>query len=539
MEWELRYVIGAASHVTLLGLWCLLSFAETDDPSVQLLSFSMTLAYLIGVSGRNFASRPLVMSQIVCASAPMGAALLIAGSAYYVTLAFVLAPFFLALKLISDRLRSVLLDAVVSGRKVGAMATQLDAALNNMAQGLCMFDAQQRIVVCNERYAEMYGLTPEQVKPGTTLRQIIEHRVGAGLYAGATPDEYLRERLAPVTTASNAVQQLSDGRAIAIARRPMPGGGWVTTHQDVTEQQRNEARIAYMAHHDALTDLPNRSLLNDHLQQDLTRIKPGEMLAVHLVDLDHFKHVNDTQGHPAGDKLLGIVADRLRSLRRRTDTIARMGGDEFALVQIGAAEPSDAAALAHRIIEVLSEPYELDGREVIIGASVGIATAASIHISPDVLMRNADLALYTAKGKGRGTYHFFEAAMDAQMRARRELESDLRKAVGAGEFELHYQPTLNLATNRISGFEALVRWRHPTKALISPASFIPLAEEIGVILPLGEWVLREACTVAVRWPAGNAARGQPIARPIPKFRIDACHSWRPGCVGFGARPAGA
>jgi diguanylate cyclase (GGDEF)-like protein len=210
----------------------------------------------------------------------------------------------------------------------------------------------------------MYGLTPEQVKPGTTLREIIEHRVGTGLYAGATPDEYLRERLAPVTTASNAVQHLSDGRAVAIARRPMPGGGWVTTHQDVTEQQRNEARIAYMAHHDALTDLPNRSLLNDHLQQDLTRMKPGEVLAIHLVDLDHFKHVNDTQGHPAGDKLLGIVADRLRSLRRRTDTIARMGGDEFALVQIGAAEPSDAAALAHRIIEVLSEPYELDGREV-------------------------------------------------------------------------------------------------------------------------------------------------------------------------------
>lgn len=224
------------------------------------------------------------------------------------------------------------------------------------------------------------------------------------------------------------------------------------------------------------------------------------MLAVHFVDLDHFKHVNDTQGHHAGDKLLSIVADRLRSLRRRTDTIARMGGDEFALVQVGVTEASDAAALAHRMIEVLSEPYELEGRKVIIGASVGIATATSNHAGPDVLMRNADLALYHAKGKGRGTHHFFEAAMEVEMRARHELESDLRKGVGTDEFELNYQPTLNLATNKITGFEALVRWRHPTKGLILPAAFIPLAEETGAILPLGEWVLREACSEAARWP---------------------------------------
>jgi len=351
VEWELRYVVGAAGHVSLLGLWCLLSFTHTTDPSVQLLSFSMMLAYLIGVSGRNFASRPLVLSQIVCASVPMAAALLMAGSAYYVTLAFVLVPFFLALKLISDRLRSVFLDAVISGRKVGAMATQLDAALNNMAQGLCMFDAQQRIVICNEHYAEMYHLTAGEVQPGTSLRRLIELRIAKGLYAGSDPDAYMRDRLMPVTAASNTVQQLSDGRAIAIARRPMLGGGWVTTHQDVTEQQRNEARIGYMAHHDALTDLPNRLLLNVRFEQALQRMRSGEMVAIHLVDLDQFKHVNDTLGHPAGDKLLGMVADRLRSLQRRTDTIARMGGDEFAIVQIGVIQASDAAAVARRIIE--------------------------------------------------------------------------------------------------------------------------------------------------------------------------------------------
>jgi len=498
--WEARYVTGAACHVALLGLWCLVSFARTSDPSVQLLSFAMTLAYLIGVSGRNFASRPLVISQIVCAGVPMAAALLIAGSAYYVTIAFVLAPFFLALKLISERLRAVFLNAVVSGRNVGLMATQLDAALNNMAQGVCMFDAAQRIVVCNERYAEMYGLTCDQVKPGTTLRQIVEHRIANGFYAGATPEDYMRERLAPVTTATNIVQELSDGRAIAIARRPMPGGGWVITHHDVSDQRRNEARIAHMAHHDALTDLPNRALLNEHLQHALERVKRGEVMAIHLVDLDHFKNVNDTQGHPAGDKLLNLVADRLRALRRETDTIARMGGDEFAIVQVAISQPADAAALANRIIEVVSEPYEIDGRQVIIGTSVGIAMAPSDGDSPDELMRNADLALYRAKGEGRGTFHFFEPEMHARVLARRAMESDLRKALGAGEFELHYQPTVNLNSNQISGFEALIRWCHPERGMIPPTTFIPLAEENGFIVPLGEWVIREACATAARWP---------------------------------------
>ena len=500
IAWEVRYVIGAACHVALLGLWCLVCFARTADPSVQLLSFAMTLAYLIGVSGRNFASRPLVISQIVCAGVPMSAALLIAGSSYYDTLAFVLAPFFLALNLISERLRAVFLDAVVSGRSVGLMATQLDVALNNMAQGVCMFDSAQRIVVCNDRYAEMYGLTRDQVKPGTTLRQIVEYRVANGLYAGATPEDYTRERLAAVTTASNVIQYLSDGRAIAIARRAMPGGGWVTTHHDVTEQRRNEARIAHMAHHDALTDLPNRALLNEKLEHALQRVERGEMVAVHLVDLDHFKHVNDSQGHPVGDKLLNLVADRLRAQRRDTDTIARMGGDEFAILQVGVTQPADAAALANRIIEVVSEPYEIDGCQVIIGTSVGIAIAPSDGLTPDELMRNADLALYRAKGEGRGAFHFFEPEMHAQVQARRALESDLRRALGADEFELHYQPTVNLSSGEITGFEALLRWRHPDRGMVPPATFIPLAEENGFIVPLGEWVIQQACATAARWP---------------------------------------
>jgi diguanylate cyclase (GGDEF)-like protein len=255
-----------------------------------------------------------------------------------------------------------------------------------------------------------------------------------------------------------------------------------------------------MAMHDGLTTLPNRLLLNERLELALTRAKRDEMVAAHLLDLDHFKNVNDTLGHAAGDKLLRMVADRLRALVRETDTIARMGGDEFAVVQVTIAQPSDATVLAQRIIEVVSEPYEIDGHQVIIGTSVGIAVGPADGSSPDQLMRNADLALYRAKGKGRGMYRFFEPEMDTQMQARRVMEIDLRKALTGGEFELHYQPVVNLERSQISGFEALIRWHHPEKGMISPGEFIPLAEENGFIVQLGEWALRNACATAAGWP---------------------------------------
>jgi diguanylate cyclase (GGDEF)-like protein len=377
----------------------------------------------------------------------------------------------------------------------------LDTALKTMSQGLCMFDAEQRVVTCNARYAHMYGLTMEQVKPGTTLQQIIQLRVANGLYKDGKPEEYTHEHIAPILAPSNTIHELSDGRSISVARRPMPGGGWVTTHEDITEQRRREARIAYMAHHDALTDLPNRVLIYEKLELALARTRQGEIAACHLLDLDDFKNINDTLGHPAGDKLLRLVADRLRTLVRSTDTIGRMGGDEFAILQCGLAQPADATALALRIIEVVSEPYEIDGHQVVIGTSIGIATGPMDGATPDQLMRNADLALYRAKADGRGTFCFFEPEMDGLMQARRAMETDLRKAQVAGEFELLYQPVVNLATDQISGFEALIRWRHPDKGLIPPSDFITLAEEMGIIEPISEWVLRQACKRAGTWPA--------------------------------------
>ncbi len=380
---------------------------------------------------------------------------------------------------------------------------QFDTAINNMTQGLCFFDADQRLIVCNDRYVEMYDLPPDRVGPGTPLTEIVDMRFEARSFPAMSRDEYLlwRTNVAVSAEPTDSIVELQNGRTFKIRHRPMPDGGWVATHEDITEQRRSEVKIEYMAHHDALTDLANRVLLNDRLERALgSRIHREQMVAVHHLDLDQFKAVNDTFGHPAGDKLLKIVAERLRGLVRETDTIARMGGDEFVIVQAPIADPADATSLAQRIINLLGEPFDIDGQQVMIGASIGIAVGPGDGLHPDKLLRNADLALYRAKDDGRGTFRFFEPVMDLQMQTRRIMEQDLRKALPAGEFELYYQPVVNLASNEISGFEALIRWNHPQRGLVSPGTFIPLAEEIGFIVPLGEWVIREACATAARWP---------------------------------------
>jgi diguanylate cyclase (GGDEF)-like protein len=258
-------------------------------------------------------------------------------------------------------------------------------------------------------------------------------------------------------------------------------------------------RACHVAMHDNLTGLPNRVMLNERLEQALERGRTGEHVVTHVLDLDHFKNVNDSLGHPIGDKLLILVAERLRRLVREGDTVGRMGGDEFAIVQVAGSE-ADATALADRIINAVSGAYEIEGHKVLIGASVGIAVVREDGVTPEAMLKNADLALYCAKSSGRGTYRVFEPDMDTQMQARRAMENDLRRALAEGQFELHYQPIVNLASNELSGFEALIRWRHPDKGTVSPAAFIPLAEEMGLIVAIGSWVIREACAAATQWP---------------------------------------
>lgn len=379
---------------------------------------------------------------------------------------------------------------------------QFDTAINNMSQGLCFFDADHRLMVCNDRYAEMYDLPRDRVGPGTPLTEIVELGFEAGSIPEMSREEYLhwRTNVAISGEPSDRIIEMRNGRTFKIRHRPLPDLGWVATHEDITEQRQAEIKIAHMAHHDALTDLANRVLLNERLESALATFRDGEMIAVHHLDLDQFKAVNDTFGHPAGDQLLKIVAERLRGLVRTTDTIARMGGDEFVVLQAPIADPTEASALAQAIIELMSMPYDLNGHQAVVGASIGIAVSPGDGSSCDNLLRNADLALYRAKADGRGTFRFFEPVMDLQMQTRRTMELDLRKALPAGQFELYYQPVVNVASNEIRGFEALIRWNHPERGMIAPATFIPLAEEIGFIVPLGEWVIRQACIAAAKWP---------------------------------------
>jgi diguanylate cyclase (GGDEF)-like protein len=377
------------------------------------------------------------------------------------------------------------------------------AALEGMPQGLSMVDDNLRLIVCNATYAQMYGLPAELTRPGTPLRAILDHRAGHGATFIDSQD-FVEERLALAAERRTTTleEQLRDGRIISLIRAPLDTGGSITIHMDVTEKRNSEKKIAFLAHHDALTGLANRVQLREHIENTVRDVEGGASAAVLCLDLDNFKTVNDTLGHSVGDTLLCAVAKRLRALLRDQDMVARTGGDEFAIVQSGA-EPAmqAAAALAARVVEELSAAFEIGDHTVVIGASVGIAIAPDDGSDPDQLLKNADMALYRAKGAGRAQFHFFETEMDVRAQARRLLELDLRKAIGAGEFELFYQPIVNLAENRITGFEALIRWNHPTRGRVPPNDFIPLAEETGLIVPIGEWVIRQACKDANTWPS--------------------------------------
>ncbi len=298
--------------------------------------------------------------------------------------------------------------------------------------------------------------------------------------------------------------RLRDDRLLDCTLRLLSSGGFVLSMDDVTEL----VRIAEFAQHDALTGLANRASLRDQLVQRLqAAVGSKQSVAVLYIDLDRFKAVNDTLGHPIGDILLRKVADRIKSTIREGGVVARLGGDEFAVVQSGAIQPKAATSLAARLVDLIGRAYAVEGHMLHIGASIGVALFPNDGREPDVLFKNADLALYRSKAEGRGCYHFYEPGMDERMQARRTLEIDLRRALAMKQFEVEYQPQIELATNRIVGFEALIRWRHPERGRVSPADFIPLAEEIGVIVPIGEWVLRTSCKQAAGW-------GEPVSIAI-------------------------
>jgi diguanylate cyclase len=390
------------------------------------------------------------------------------------------------------------LAGALADRRVRERDLQLLSAVNNMSHGIVMFDAAERLVVCNDRYIELYGLSRDDVKPGTTLRELMHRRQAAGLLA-RDPDEYRLEivrKIALGETMSNVVER--PDRIIAVTTTPLPGGSWVSIHEDVTERRRAEKRIEYLKHHDALTGLANRESFEAKLQQQLAKAAESQdAFAILCIDLDRFKALNDVFGHASGDTLLQEIARRMQDAVGDA-FLARLGGDEFGIIATAATQPAKAAALAETLLSWFADEFAVSGQQLRIGLSIGVTMFPDDGSDADTLMANADAALYRAKMEGRGTFRFFEAEMDQRLRERRALQLDLRTALERDELKLYFQPQAQVK-GEVVAFEALARWQHPIRGPILPSTFVPLAEESGLIVAIGEWVLRQACREAACW----------------------------------------
>ncbi|MES0403524.1 MAG: EAL domain-containing protein [Hyphomicrobium sp.] len=392
-------------------------------------------------------------------------------------------------------------------KKLERLNTWFETALNNMVRGLSMFDADQRLIVCNESYREMYALPEELTRPGTPLADILRYHVKKetgrdGEEERTRQDQWLKKHAEKLASGNSftRTQNLSGGRTLLVTYQPLAGGGWVDVQEDITEKRRAEEKVEWLARHDPLTGIANRFYFRESFEDALKIIDQGPAVVLHWIDLDRFKDVNDTLGHPVGDALLKAVAERLRSSVRKTDFLARLGGDEFAIIQMGAGRREQCEQLARRVVHVLSKPFHILGHSVSLSASIGIVRAPEHGTTADELMKRADIALYDVKSSGCNGFNLFQSGTKREPDLKHQLDRDLRSAVRSGQLKLHYQPIINLKTRHVSSCEALVRWEHPQHGTIMPDNFLPLAEQSGQMLEIGSWVLNEACRDAARWP---------------------------------------
>jgi diguanylate cyclase (GGDEF)-like protein len=500
-RWQKRYQIGALIQGAAIGLWCSATLLSSDDAVAHMICLSVTTGIVAGGAGRAYGRPSIFRLQAVLQFGAPVIALALRGTPYYIAMSVVSAAFLVAVIQLSVNLHKIFMRAVVAREREAALAGQFDTALNNMPHGLCMFRADGRLAVMNHRFSEMMKLSENFVQGGASASDIVDACVLAGSISAISGKIILAEientEARDIITADPDVAR---GRSLSWTFQPMAGGGAVVLLEDVTERRNAEARISHLARYDELTALPNRVSFRDEIGRLLAAQQDAELLSALLfVDLDQFKQVNDTLGHPCGDQLLCAVADRLREMLRPEDFVARFGGDEFVVFQQNLNSPEDAASLARRVVDRLSEPYKIDNHLVEIGASVGIAVTAP-GISADTLLKNADMALYRAKADGRGTFCFFREELAQTVEARRILELDLRRALANEEFELFYQPLVNLKSGKLTTCEALLRWNHPVRGTVSPIEIIPVAEDMGLIVDLGRWILRKACMECMQWP---------------------------------------
>jgi diguanylate cyclase (GGDEF)-like protein len=501
--WQKRYQTGAMVQAAAIGLWCAITLYSNDDAVAHMIALSVTTGLAAGGAGRAYGRQWIFQLQVSLIFGPIVIALALRGTPYYVAMSVVCAVFLVTLMKISANLHRIFMHALVAREREAAIASQFDTALNNMPHGLCMFRPDGRLAVMNHRFSEMMELPGDIVDRHINAADIVEACVLAGAISAASGKIILSE--IENTQARDIITTDPDtarGRALSWTFQPMADGGAVVLLEDITERRNAEARISHLARFDELTALPNRVNFRDEIERLLKAPRQADQQSALLfIDLDQFKQVNDTLGHPCGDQLLCAVSERLRDMLRPEDFVARFGGDEFVVFQQNIHSSEDAAGLARRIVDHLSERYKIDNHLVEIGASVGIAMADP-GVSADTLLKNADMALYRAKADGRGTFCFFREELAQTVESRRILELDLRKALANEEFELFYQPLVNLKSGKITTCEALLRWNHPVRGTVSPVDIIPVAEDMGLIVDLGRWILRKACMECMKWPEG-------------------------------------
>ncbi len=510
--WERTYEYGAWAFAALLGLLSWLTIMQTRDASLQLAVTTMSVGYAAAIAGRN-AGRPfIVVGQLTFATLPMSIALMTYPEWVHQVVGFVVLMFIYGMIDITLSIRDIIIQALTMTRKEAALAARFeeqakrfDIALNNMSHGLCMLDQQDRLQVWNERFLELLHLQNAPIRVGMRVSQLVRHSIRAGNHNTRSVKAVFNDLAQSLQRDSfDQIQMSPDGgRTIAVSRRMMTGGGSVVILEDVTERKRAQERIAHLAKYDELTGLANRAQFRERINAMFAGVRRRDRhLTIHLIDLDRFKSINDTLGHPLGDKLLKEVAARLGGVIGPGDMITRFGGDEFVVLQAATERRQDAQWLAQRIVKALGEPFEIDGHRIDIGASIGIAMAPIDAVDADHLLKKADMALYAAKNIGGGNHCFFAAEMEEAAQERRALELDLREALTSSQFQLHFQPLVDLRSGQVTTCEALLRWRHPKRGNVPPAVFIPIAEETGLIIALGEWALQRACIEAASWPHG-------------------------------------